>query len=180
MNRLSRTLALTAVAAGLIVARQARPAAQTASLKADFVKEWTGQKDTLIKIANAMPEDKFSFKATPPQRDFGGHVMHIAQINMMVLATLKGTAPAPTINMNAKSKADTIKAMSDSFDYGTALLNEQTDQSMAGAVQGPPWMGPSTRARIIAFLIGHTQDTYGQMVVYLRLNGLVPPASQRP
>src|SRR5215831_19151740 len=135
MNRLSRTLALTAVAAGLVVARQARPVAQTASLKADFVKEWTGQKDTLVKIANAMPEDKFSFKA-----------------------------------------------MSDSFDYGTALLNEQTDQGMAGGVQGPPWFGPgpSTRARIIAFLIGHTQDTYGQMVVYLRLNGLVPPASQRP
>jgi len=180
MNRLSRTLALTAVAAGLIVARQARPVAQTASLKADFVKEWSGQKDTLVKIANAMPEDKFSYKPTPAQRDFGGHVMHIAQINMMVLGTLKGAAPAPAINMNAKSKADTIKAMSDSFDYGSALLNEQTDQSMAGGVQGPPWMGPSTRARIIAFLIGHTQDTYGQMVVYLRLNGLVPPASQRP
>jgi len=180
MNRLSRTLALAAVAAGLIVARQARPAAQAASLKGDFVKEWQGQKDTLVKIANAMPEDKFSFKPTPAQRDFGGHVMHIAQINMMVLASLKGAAPAPAINMNAKSKADTIKAMSDSFDYGTALLNEQTDQTMAGAVAGPPWMGPSTRARIIAFLIGHTQDTYGQMVVYLRLNGLVPPASQRP
>jgi uncharacterized damage-inducible protein DinB len=182
MNRLSRTLALAAVAAGLLVARQARPAAQTASLKADFVKEWAGQKDTLVKIANAMPEDKFSFKPTPAQRDFGGHVMHIAQINMMVLATLKGSAAAPAINMNAKSKADTIKAMSDSFDYGIALLNEQTDQTMAGGVQGPPWFGPgpSTRARIIAFLIGHTQDTYGQMVVYLRLNGLTPPASQRP
>ena len=51
MNRLSRTLALAAVAAGLIVARQARPAAQTASLKGDFVKEWAGQKDTLVKIA---------------------------------------------------------------------------------------------------------------------------------
>jgi uncharacterized damage-inducible protein DinB len=180
MNRLSHTLALAAVAAGLIVARQARPVAQTASLKGDFVKEWASQKDTLVKIANAMPEDKFSFKPTPAQRDFGGHVMHIAQINMMVLASLKGAAAAPAINMNAKSKADTIKAMSDSFDYGTALLNEQTDQTMAGAVLGPPWMGPSTRARIIAFLIGHTQDTYGQMVVYLRLNGLVPPASQRP
>jgi uncharacterized damage-inducible protein DinB len=41
-------------------------------------------------------------------------------------------------------------------------------------------MGPSTRARIITFLVGHTQDTYGQMVVYMRLNGGVPPASQRP
>src|SRR6516225_4321320 len=99
MNRLSRTLALTAVAAGLIVARQARPVAQTASLKADFVKEWTGQKDTLVKIANAMPEDKFSFKPTPAQRDFGGHVMHIAQINMMVLGTLKGAAAPPAVNI---------------------------------------------------------------------------------
>jgi len=51
---------------------------------------------------------------------------------------------------------------------------------LAASIQGPPWMGPSTRARIFAFMIGHTQDTYGQMVVYLRLNGLVPPASQRP
>src|SRR5689334_22166192 len=71
MNRLSRTLALTALAAGLVAARQASPAAQTASLKSDFVKEWTGQKDMLVKIANAMPDDKFSFKPTPAQRDFG-------------------------------------------------------------------------------------------------------------
>jgi uncharacterized damage-inducible protein DinB len=82
--------------------------------------------------------------------------------------------------MKATSKADVMKAMAESFDYGTAILKEQTDQTMAGTIPGPPWMGPSTRARMIAFLIGHTQDTYGQMVVYLRLNGLVPPASQRP
>ena len=105
--------------------------------------------------------------------------MHIAQINMMVLKTLGGNAAAPAINDKATSKADTIKAMSDSFDYGTALLNEQTDQSMAGTIAGPPWMGPSTRARIIAFLIGHTQDTYGQMVKFAaeRIGAM---ASQRP
>jgi hypothetical protein len=40
--------------------------------------------------------------------------------------------------------------------------------------------GPSTRARVVFFVIGHTWDIYGQMAVYLRLNGLVPPASQRP
>ena len=177
MIRFSRTLAMAALAATAVVAK---PAAQTASIKADFVADWQGQKDTLVKIAQAMPEDKFSFKATPAQRSFGEHVMHIAQVNMLFLQMLKAKAAAPAVNMKAASKADTIKAMSESFDYGIALLNEQTDQTMAGAIQGPPWMGPSTRARIIAFLIGHTQDTYGQMVVYLRLNGLVPPASQRP
>jgi len=180
MTRPSRAFILAAAVAAAVIVSGARPFAQSASLKGDFIKEWEGQKAMLVKIAEAMPAEKFSFKATPAQRDFGGHVMHIAQINMMVLKTLGGKAAAPAINEKATSKADTIKAMSDSFDYGTALLNEQTDQSMAGTIQGPPWMGPSTRARIIAFLIGHTQDTYGQMVVYLRLNGLVPPASQRP
>jgi uncharacterized damage-inducible protein DinB len=168
---------LIAVTVGLAIAT---PSAQTASLQGDFLKDWAGQKDMLAKIADAMPEAKYGFKATPAQRSFGEHVMHIAQINMMLLQTFGSKVPAPQINMKATSKADVMKAMAESFDYGTAILKEQTDQTMAGTIQGPPWMGPSTRARMIAFLIGHTQDTYGQMVVYLRLNGLVPPASQRP
>ena len=177
MIRFSRTFAIATMASAAFVARAS---AQTASIQADFVKDWQGQKDTLVKIAQAMPEDKFSFKATPAQRSFGEHVMHIAQVNMMLLQTLGAKAAAPQINMNAKSKADTIKAMSDTFDWGLAILKEQTDQTMVGGVQGPPFMGLSTRARMFEFLVGHTQDTYGQMVVYLRLNGLVPPASQRP
>jgi uncharacterized damage-inducible protein DinB len=177
MTRVIRGLAVIAAVAALTAAR---PAAQTASIKADFTKDWAQQKDTLAKIAAAMPDDKFGFKATPPERSFGEHVLHIAQINVMVLQTLGAKAAAPQIDMKATSKAAMIKAMNDSFDYGTAILNEQTDASMVGTIQGPPWMGPSTRARMFAFLVGHTQDTYGQMVVYLRLNGLVPPASQRP
>ena len=177
MTRVIRNLALTAAAVALFAAHSA---AQTATLKGDFLKEWASQKDTLIKIAEAMPENKYSFKPTPAQRDFGGHVMHVAQINMMVFKMLNAKAPAPAINEKAATKAEMIKAMSDSFDYGTAILNEQTEQSIAASIAGPPWMGPSTRARIFAFMIGHTQDTYGQMVVYLRLNGGVPPASQRP
>ena len=136
-----------------------------------FVDELLGKQEVVIKNLGDL------FVA---QRDFAGHVMHIAQVNMMLLATIGGKTPAPQINMKATSKADTIKAMSDTFDYGTALIKEQTDQTMVAGVQGPPWMGVSTRARMIAFLIGHTQDTYGQMVVYLRLNGVAPPASQRP
>ena len=91
MTRVFRGFALIALAAALTTAR---PPAQTASLKGDFVKEWAGQKDTLAKIANAMPEDKYGFKATPAQRSFGEHVLHIAQINVMVLQTLGAKAPA--------------------------------------------------------------------------------------
>jgi uncharacterized damage-inducible protein DinB len=128
-----------------------------------------------------MPEDKFSYKSTPAQRDYGQQVMHIAQVNARFLGLVGAKAAAPTIDAKATAKAATIKAMDDAFDYGTAILKEQTDQTMLQAAAMPPgFLGPSTRARMFTFLIGHTWDIYGQMAVYLRLNGVVPPASVRP
>jgi len=164
--------------AGMVVA----PAAQSSvSIQAEMLKDWTGLKDTMDKIANEMPEDKFTFKSTPAQRDYGEQITHIAQANLGILRAVGGNTPAPTIDTKVTGKAATIKAMDASFDYGTALLKEQTDQTILQPVQNPPrFLGPSTRARIFTFLIGHTWDIYGQMAVYLRLNGLVPPASQRP
>jgi hypothetical protein len=90
-------------------------------------------------------------------------------------------AAAPMIDSKGIGKAVIIKAMNDSFDYGTAILKEQTDQTIVQAASMPPgFLGPSSRARMFTFLIGHTWDIYGQMAVYLRLNGVVPPASVRP
>jgi uncharacterized damage-inducible protein DinB len=155
------------------------PAAQSATIKGDVLKDWAGLKDTIVKIANAMPEEKYTYKPTPAQRDFAAQVLHIAQVNVALLPLAGGKAVAPAIDKNATKKADVVKAMADSFDYGTALINEQTDQSMLETVQAR-FLGPSTRARVFNFLVGHTWDIYGQMAVYLRLNGVVPPASQRP
>jgi hypothetical protein len=92
---------------------------------------------------------------------------------------LRGKATPPAIDRRATAKAAVMKAMADSFDYGTELIKEQTDQSLLETVQTNAFLGPSTRARVI-FLLGHSWDIHGQMVVYLRLNGGVPPASQRP
>ena len=168
----------SAVFAGIV----SRPAAQSdMSIQAQMLKDWGGLKDTMDKIANAMPEDKFSYKATPAQRTYAEQITHIAGANLGLLRAVGGKTPAPTVDTKATSKAGAIKAMDDSFDWGTALLKEQTDQTMLEAAQNPPpFMGPSTRLRVYGFLIGHTWDIYGQMAVYLRLNGVVPPASQRP
>jgi len=155
-------------------------AAQSATLNAELLKDWLDMKTTLVKLANAMPEDKYSFKTTPPQRDFGQQVLHIATGNVINLNFLRGKATPPVINRDAKSKADVIKAMTDSFDYGEALIKEQTPASLFEVVQTNQFLGPSSRARVIYFLLGHSWDIYGQMVVYLRLNGGIPPASQRP
>ena len=153
-----------------------RPAFAQATIHGDLSKDWAGQKTLLVTLANAMPEDKFGFKPTPAQRTFGEHVLHIAQVNVMLTKALGGKTPEPAINMKATTKADMIRAMSDSFDYGAKVIDEFNNTTIQETIQAA-FMGPSTRARVMFFLNGHTQDTYGQMVVYLRLNGLTPPAS---
>jgi uncharacterized damage-inducible protein DinB len=127
-----------------------------------------------------MAPDKFTYKSTPAQRTFGEHVMHIVEVNAMLYATLGAKTPAPSINMMAKTKPEIMTAVRQSFDYGEAILKEFNDQQLTARIAPPPFMGRSaSRVRVIYFLMQHTQDTYGQMVVYLRLNGVTPPASRR-
>jgi len=142
--------------------------------------DWQAQKDMMMKIADAMPENKFSYKSTPPQRSYGEQIMHVASSNVELLKILGGNAPAPGFTAeSAKTKADILKALGDSYDYGTALLNELTETAILEPVKDPPsFLGPSSRARIVWTLLAHSMDIYGQMAVYLRLNGVVPPASR--
>lgn len=154
--------------------------AQTATLRAELLRDWQEMQSTLAKLADAMPADKYTYKPTMPQRDFGQQVMHIATANVNNLRFLGGATPAPTLDRNATSKAEAIKAMDASFAYGKALIEAQTDASILEVVQTNQFLGPSTRARVLYFLLGHSWDIYGQMVVYLRENGGTPPASQRP
>jgi uncharacterized damage-inducible protein DinB len=152
---------------------------EKASLQAELLKDWIGLKETMHKIAAEMPADKYSFKPTPAQQTFGERTVHVATTNVYFLDLLGGTATKPTIDPKATSKDAALKALDDSFDYGAAILKQQTDQTLLQSVaSAPKFMGPSSGARIIAFLAGHTWDIYGQMAVYLRLNGQVPPASQ--
>lgn len=169
---------LSFIAATLVILTAPQAFAQT-GVKDEVLKDWTGIKDTMLKIASAMPEDKFGFKATPPQRSYGEQLLHIAGANVNFLKPVGGKTPVPTLDLKATSKADILKALEASFDYGTALINEQTDETMMQKVK-VPFIGESTKPRVFYFLSGHAWDIYGQLAVYLRLSGLVPPASQRP
>lgn len=153
--------------------------AQPSLVKAEVLKDWAGLKDAMMKIADAMPEDKFAYKSTPAQRSYGEQILHVANINLAVLGSIGGKATAPAINPKATAKAEILKAMADSFDYGTTVINEQTADTFFQVVKAR-FLGESTRSRVFYFLAGHTWDIYGQMAVYLRLNGIVPPASVRP
>ena len=178
MRQIVRTLGLVTLVLGLAPSSSF---AQAVSIQAEMLKDWSDLKVTLDKIAQEMPEDKYGYKSTPPQRSYGEQVLHIALVNARFFGMLGGKTPVPTIDPKTTGKAAVIKAMDDTFDWGTAYLKGQTDQSLLQPVEKPPaFMGPSTHARMFTFLIGHTWDIYGQMAVYLRLNGGVPPASQRP
>ena len=156
-----------------------RPAADSQVLR-DLRADWKAQKDTIMKIADAMPEAKFGYKSTPAQRSYGEQIMHVALTNVDLLKVLAGKAAAPAFTAeSAKTKAEILKALADSYDYGAALLDEESEATIGQSLQdSPAWLGPATRARIVWTLLAHTMDIYGQMAVYLRLNGIVPPASR--
>jgi uncharacterized damage-inducible protein DinB len=147
----------------------------------DIQADWDGNKGAMVGIVNAMPEDKFGFKPTPEQGSFGERVMHVVGIDIKLLSTLGGKTSAPAVNLKATSKAEILTALNQSMDYGAAVLKEFNDQQLSERVASLPFMGPTvSRLRIAYFSIAHSQDIYGQLAVYLRLNGVTPPRSARP
>jgi len=191
-GRRGKPLRLFPVIGVMLVVATLRPAAQSAgsaTILGDLLKEWTNMKETIANIGDAMPEDKFGFKPTPAQRTFGEQLLHIAFGNVLSLKSLRAKATPPAIDLKATSKAAILKAVADSYDYGTAVIKEQTEQSIAHAIEGPPVpelsdpahgpIGTVTRAKIVWAAIGHAWDEYGVMTTYLRLNNIVPPASRR-
>jgi uncharacterized damage-inducible protein DinB len=156
-----------------------------ANLACEVENDWTRNNFLILGLANAMPEDKFGFKPTAPQQSFGERVLHVAQINLLLLQALGAKTPAPTIDMNATSKAASIDAVQRVGDYGVAVIKELGEQGLQARIDSPAaiqwFMGPKvSKQRILYFLMTHSQDTYGQLVVYARLNGVTPPASQQP
>jgi len=163
--------------------RGAPPAAPTiTTLAGDVQADWAIHKELLVNATDAMPDDKFGYKPTPAQRSYGEQIMHVVQANQQVVEMLGGKTPPPAINLKAATKADVMTALRQSMDYWEVVLKEFTDQQLNERVTTPAssFLGPSaSRLRLIYQSMMHSQDIYGQMVVYLRLNGIVPPASRR-
>ncbi len=179
--------------AGLSAAQGPQPAAaQTPSfmgpcsnLACEVQNDWTRNNMMLAGLANAMPDEKYGYKPTPAQQSFGERVLHLAQVNLMLLQALGAKAPAPTIDMSATSKAASIAALQRVGEYGVAVIKELGEPGLTARIDSPGpvgwFMGPkASRQRLLYFLMTHSQDTYGQLVVYLRLNGITPPLSRQP
>jgi len=145
----------------------------------------------VVDAAEAMPEDKFDFspeKLKVPGSDykgvrtFGEQLKHVAASNYLIWSPITGEKPPDNVNDgkgpdNMKAKADIIKYVKDSFVFGhksVATLNSSNLIEPITSKSGRQ----TTRLFQATFAAAHCFDHYGQMIEYLRMNGIVPPASR--
>jgi len=144
--------------------------------------------------AEAMPADKYNFRPKPG--DFGGvyrgygpkelrtfaeQVKHVACSNFAFAAEFDGKQPPAACDTGganpAKTREELIVYLRDSFKALKQSLGGITQQNMFDPIEGP-YAGPNTRLGLAEVSIWHVADHYGQLVLYMRLNGIVPPASR--
>jgi uncharacterized damage-inducible protein DinB len=195
-DMMKRTVAVLALAGCCLTGARAQMGAAAPKVPAGTIIEPGKSLDGLLKsyeeeimgAVNAMPADKFSFAPSPAifkadqgvkyetVRTFGAMVAHIAQANYYFFSTLGGAKP--DVDMKAMgdltSKEDTVKALAGSFAYAHKQLATLTAANAFASVKDD-----MSKTSMAAFGIAHMCDHYGQLVEYLRMNGIVPPASEK-
>ena len=142
----------------------------------------------IVSLAEAMPADKYKFAPTRGEfqgvRTFGQQAAHVAAVNYLVAAAVLGEKPpVDTGGENGPASLDgkdaIVKYLKDSFAYAHKAAASITAQNMMDMVQSPFGKDKVTRVSMVTVPVWHSFDHYGQMVVYGRMNGIVPPASRR-
>ena len=142
----------------------------------------------LVPAVEAMPEDKFEFATTNGEfkgvRTFAQQAKHVAAVNYIVAAVILGEkAPADTGGESGpdsmKSKADVVKFLKDSYAYAHKAVGSINEGNAVAPIKNPFGKDTTTRLGMGTVFAWHGFDHYGQMVVYLRSNGIVPPASRK-
>jgi uncharacterized damage-inducible protein DinB len=139
--------------------------------------------------AEAMPEDKFDWAPTQGEfkgvKTFAQEVKHVSAVNFFLGSVILGEKPPAEVGNpemgpdSLKTKADILKYMKESFAYAHKAMQSITAQNGTRSVKNPFGQGPDfTPIGMGTLLAFHGMDHYGQMVEYLRTNGIVPPASR--
>ena len=169
-------------------APQAQPSQAAPTLASTLDRQISAVEKEVTEAAEAMPEDKFNFSPESlniPGDDYKGvrtfaqQVKHIAASNFAIWWPLTGDSfPKDFMGGNGpeniKTKAEILKFLKDSFALGHKAAAPLTPENMLQ----PPEHSKSARLNLATFAVAHAFDHYGQMVEYLRMNGIVPPASR--
>lgn len=137
-------------------------------------------------VAEAMPDNLYSFVPTAGNfadaRNFGEQLKHVACAQFAFFNEFEGKKPPEDCEKGghdpAKTKAELIKYLKDSFDYSNQVLAKLTAQNALDRVEGR-YAGPNTKLGISVVAVWHITDHYGQLVEYLRMNGIIPPMTQK-
>jgi DinB superfamily len=143
--------------------------------------------DQFLSIAEAMPADQYGYLPTAPggnftgTRSFGEQVKHVACANFAFFNEMEGKKPPESCEKGgpspAKTKVELVKYLKDSFEYGNkvcATLNLKNEMDQVDGQYG----APNTKLGVAVIAVWHIADHYGQIVEYLRLNGIVPPPTK--
>ncbi len=165
MKLISAILAL----AFLSVTAQAIPLPKTP--KNAMLAQWNDISRKLVAMAADMPEDKYDYQPNPQVRTFAQVLLHVAFWNQYVAKTAKGERADDKLNELPRAsypkKADVVKVLQSSFQDATRALMAETDEEFLKHME------------LWSAFLEHSGEHYGQLVVYYRLNGLVPPESRK-
>ena len=140
---------------------------------------------SFVALAEAMPADQYGFKPSGGEfqdiRSFGEQVKHVACGNFGFFNEIENKTPPAHCETGgpstAKSKAELVAYLREAFAYGERFVAATTGANALEAAGGPDG-GASTRLGLITLAIWHASDHYGQLVIYARMKGIVPPASR--
>jgi uncharacterized damage-inducible protein DinB len=142
---------------------------------------WNGAKRNVRRSADVMPEAKYSFKPVDSVRTFGAILAHVAGASYEFCSAAKGEKTPHAedeFEKSAKTKADIVKALDGAIAYCDEVYKTLDDAKAAQIVGGAFGGGPGARAANLIGNTNHFNEHYGNIVTYLRINGLVPPSSQ--
>jgi uncharacterized damage-inducible protein DinB len=139
----------------------------------------------LMKVAEAMPADKYSFKPSPDVRTFGEQLRHIGAVQWVVGAGLFGKKAPVEVGdgdsgpLSMTTKADILQYARDSFAYIRRAIETVSDENALEMIPHPydPENSKLERLALVVSYASHGWEHYGQMIVYQRMNGIVPPPS---
>jgi uncharacterized damage-inducible protein DinB len=136
----------------------------------------------LAEAAETMPAEDYGFKPTPAVRSFGELIGHVANANFYFCSQAAGSrSPSSTDLEKVTDKAALVKALNESLAYCDGVYEATTDAnySQRVTVAGRGQSAPTLRGAILVFNTAHNNEHYGNIIVYMRLKGRLPPSTAR-
>jgi uncharacterized damage-inducible protein DinB len=138
----------------------------------------------LAEAAEAVPAEEYSFQPTPQVRTFGQLIGHVINANSFFCSQAGGEKVPAVVNYEkVASKAELVKALTDSLALCDRAYGQTTDANFNQSIDMPagPGVGPAktVRGAVLMFNVAHNNEHYGNIVLYMRLKGHVPPSTAR-